>query len=188
MMQIEPLDGLPAVLLVQPDVHRDDRGVFLELYHQQKYEEGGVAWRFAQVNFSTSRRGVLRGLHFQHPHPQGKLVSVTRGEILDVAVDIRVGSPTFGVARGARLSADNRHQLYIPQDYAHGFVVLSDEADVVHQCTDLYDPEAERTVRWNDPALRIEWPCENPTLSAGDAGGRTLDELAADNLLPLFIE
>lgn len=188
MMQFEALDGLPDVILARPDVHRDQRGLFLELYHQQKYEEGGVAWRFAQVNFSTSRRGVLRGLHFQHPRAQGKLVSVTRGEIFDVAVDIRAGSPRFGCARGIRLSADNRHQLYVPPDYAHGFVVLSEEADVMCQCTDLYDPESERTLLWNDPALKIEWPCATPDLSEKDAAGRTLEDLASANLLPLFIE
>lgn len=188
MMQFEPLEGLPEVILAQPDVHTDERGLFLELYHQNRYEEGGVAWRFAQVNFSTSKRGVLRGLHFQHPRAQGKLVSVTRGEILDIAVDVRVGSPTFGVARGARLSAANRHQLYLPPDFAHGFVVLSDEADVVYHCTDLYDPESERTLLWNDPALKIGWPAATPCVSAKDAAGRTLEQLAADKLLPLYIE
>lgn len=186
-MEFEGIDGLPGVIRIDPDMSADDRGVFVELYNQRKYEEGGVAWRFAQADLWTLARGTLHGLHFQHPRAQGRLVSVTRGEVFEVAVDIRVGSPTFGVARGVRLSAENRRQLYLPPDHAHGFLVLSDEADVVCQCTDLDHPEDGHVLLWNDPALAIEWPFDGPRLSEQDRAGLTLADYSEAGMLPLYI-
>jgi len=169
----------------------DPRGLFLELLQARKLEAAGIPGRFVQANLSVSHHGVLRGLHFQNPQPQGKLISVTRGEIFDVAVDVRVGSPTFGTARGVRISAAERNQLFVPPDFAHGFLVLSDGADVIYHCTDFYRPDAEHTLLWNDPALGIDWPAlaarpDGPIVADKDASGRTLSQLESAGALPRF--
>lgn len=173
-------------ILFRRTVHRDARGAFVEDYHEARYRDLGLDARFVQVNRSTSKRGVLRGLHFQNPGAQGKLVSVSRGEVFDVAVDIRVGSPTFGRWYGVDLSANNGLQLWVPPDFAHGFVALSDEADLSYHCTDVYRPEAEHTLIWSDPKLAIEWPVSAPSLSEKDAAGRTLADLEAEGCLPRY--
>ena len=166
-MEIEqtPLEG---VLLIKPKVWRDSRGYFVESWHQKRYEAAGIALPFVQDNRSRSSHGILRGLHFQRTFPQGKLVSVSRGAVFDVAVDIRKNSPTFGQWYGAELTEENQHQLWVPPGLAHGFCVLSDTADFSYKCTELYHPEDEGSVRWNDPTIAIAWPLENPVLSEKD--------------------
>ncbi|HSP80728.1 MAG TPA: dTDP-4-dehydrorhamnose 3,5-epimerase, partial [Myxococcaceae bacterium] len=141
----------------------------MELFHARKYEEAGIVGPFVQDNFSRSVKGTLRGLHFQEPNAQGKLVQVMAGTVFDVAVDIRRGSPTFGQWVGVELSAENRHQLWVPAGFAHGFCVLSETADFLYKCTDFYAPGSERGVAWNDPDLAIEWPVSSPLLSPKDA-------------------
>lgn len=173
---------IPGVVIVEPQVHGDDRGFFLETYHVEKYREGGIALPFVQDNHSHSARGTLRGLHAQFPHPQGKLVRVIEGEIFDVAVDIRRGSPTFGRHVAATLSSQNFKQIYVPPGLAHGFVVTSATAQVEYKCTDLYHPECELAIAWNDPDLAIPWPIESPTLSPKDANGARLCDVE-DRLL-----
>lgn len=148
---------LDGVVVIQPDVHRDGRGFFLETYHQDKYRACGIDAPFVQDNHSFSVAGTLRGLHFQRRHPQGKLIRVVEGEICDVAVDIRRGSPTFGRWIGKRLTAEGFEQLYIPPEFAHGFCVLSPTAHVEYKCTSLYDPSDEVGISWNDPALGVSW-------------------------------
>ena len=190
-MSFHQLPGLPDVVLIRPDIHPDQRGLFLELLQERKLVAAGIPGHFVQANLSVSRHGVLRGLHFQNPQPQGKLISVVRGEIFDVVVDIRTGSPTFSVARGVRLSAAERTQLFVPPDFAHGFLVMSDGADVIYHCTDCYRPDAEHTLLWNDPALGIDWPFlddlpDGPQLSDKDAQGQTLHQLEAAGRLPRF--
>jgi dTDP-4-dehydrorhamnose 3,5-epimerase len=167
---------LAEVVLVVPDVHRDARGFFLETYHARKYRDGGIDARFVQDNQSRSGRGTLRGLHAQVRTPQGKLVRVVRGEIWDVAVDIRPGSPSFGRFAGATLSEENAYQLWIPPGYGHGFCVLSEEADVEYKCTALYDPADEIAIRWDDPAIGIPWPIREPVISARDRAAPPLAE------------
>ena len=159
---------LPEVLLVQPDVHRDPRGFFLETYHAGKYRAAGIADAFVQDNHSRSALGTLRGLHLQVGRPMAKLVRVVEGEIFDVAVDVRRGSPTFGRWVSAVLSADNFRQFYVPAGFAHGFAVTSPAAQVEYKCTDLYDPASEIGIPWNDPDLGIQWPTTDPLLSARD--------------------
>ena len=171
--------ALPEVILVVPDVHRDARGFFLETYHARKYREGGIDTSFVQDNQSHSRRGTLRGLHAQLKSPQGKLVRAVKGEIWDVAVDIRPGSASFGRWVGATLSEDDACQLWVPPGFAHGFCVLSEEADVEYKCSSLYDPGDEIAILWNDPVLGIEWPLREPVLSARDQAARPLAELVA---------
>lgn len=168
-MNVEP-QSIPEVLLITPKVFGDARGFFLETFAAQRYREAGIAFDFVQDNCSRSRRGTLRGLHFQEPQPQGKLVWVPRGAVFDVAVDIRVGSPTFGKWVGAELSESNKQQLWVPPGFAHGFYVLSEEADFFYKCTDYYQPTNDRGVRWNDPAIGVEWPLAGsaPLLSAKD--------------------
>ena len=173
---------LPGVLIVEPKVFGDERGFFMESYNAGRYGEAGLPDRFVQDNLSFSRRGVLRGLHFQNPQPQGKLVSVLQGEVFDVAVDIRVGSPTFGRWTGVSLSAENKRQFYVPPDFAHGFVVTSDVALFYYKCTDYYAPHAEGSVLWDDPEIGIEWPIEAPTLSEKDRAAPTLRETPEDDL------
>jgi dTDP-4-dehydrorhamnose 3,5-epimerase len=168
---------LPGVLLVDPDLFRDPRGYFLETFHERKYRESGIAHSFVQDNQSRSTRGTLRGLHAQLRKPQGKLVRALQGEIFDVAVDIRPGSPTFGKWTGAKLSADDFRQMFIPPGFAHGFCVLSDVAEVAYKCTDFYDRSDEIGLRWNDPAVGIAWPIRDPLLSDKDAALPTLAEL-----------
>jgi dTDP-4-dehydrorhamnose 3,5-epimerase len=169
--------SLPGVLIIEPKVLGDERGFFMETWNGRRYEEAGLPGRFVQDNLSYSARGVLRGLHFQNPRPQGKLVSVLRGEVFDVAVDIRVGSPTFGEWRGVTLSAENKRQFYVPPDFAHGFLVTSDDALFFYKCTDYYAPSAEGIVLWNDPEIGIEWPTDTPTLSGRDSEAPPLREM-----------
>ena len=159
---------LPEVLLIQPKVFGDNRGFFLETFHAERYVEIGITLPFVQDNHSRSARGVLRGLHFQHPYAQGKLMGVGRGEVFDVAVDIRRGSPNFGCWFGAVLSDRNHHQMYIPPGFAHGFCVLSEEADFFYKCTDFYHPETEGGVAWDDDDIGIDWPVKTPSLSEKD--------------------
>lgn len=167
-ISVEPTE-LPEVRLVIPRVFGDARGFFKETFHAGKYGEAGLPERFVQDNHSRSARGVLRGLHYQLHQPQGKLVWAVRGAIFDVAVDIRRGSPRFGRWAGRLLTGDNHHQLYIPPGFAHGFYVLSDMVDVMYKCTDLYAPDDEYGLAWNDPAVAIEWPLEGePLLSDKD--------------------
>jgi len=166
---------LPDVIIIEPDIYRDSRGFFLETYHEARYREGGIPGPFVQDNHSRSLRGTLRGLHAQSRRAQGKLVRVIQGEIFDVAVDVRRGSPTFGRWSAARLSAENFLQCWIPPGFLHGFYVLSESAEVEYKCTDLYDPADEFGVVWNDPQIGIDWPVESPILSAKD---RSLPRLA----------
>jgi dTDP-4-dehydrorhamnose 3,5-epimerase len=168
-----PLAGLK---LVQPRVFEDGRGYFLETHHLRKYATHGLDPVFVQDNLSYSKQGVLRGLHYQYPKWQGKLVSVIQGEIFDVAVDLRRDSPTFGQWFGLVLSEHNHLQLYVPPGFAHGFCVTSDQAYVHYKCTDYYQPEQEHTILWNDPAIGIEWPVREPSLSEKDARGKPLAE------------
>ena len=171
-MVVTPTE-MPDVLLVEPTVYGDDRGFFYESFNQKVWEEAtGLRTVFVQDNHSRSVKNVLRGLHYQIGHPQGKLVRATVGEVYDVAVDLRRKSPTFGRWVGATLSAENKRQLWLPEGFAHGFVVLSDFAEFQYKTTDYYHPEAERTILWNDPDLKIEWPfAGDPILAKKDAFG-----------------
>ena len=173
---------LPGVLIIEPQVFGDRRGFFLETYHQQRYREAGIDVRFVQDNHSRSRKGVLRGLHYQLVQPQGKLVGVARGEVFDVAVDIRRGSPTFGRWAACVLDDHRHRRLYVPPGFAHGFCVLSDEADFVYKCTDFYHPRSERGILWNDPDIGIEWPDLEMALSDKDARNPRLAEMAPEDL------
>jgi len=166
-MRVTPT-RLPEVVFVEPKVHGDARGFFLETYHQREYREAGILEAFVQDNHSHSMHRTLRGLHAQHLRPQGKLVRAVKGEMFDVAVDIRVGSPSFGRWVGVVLSGDNFRQLYIPPGFAHGFCVTSAEVDVEYKCTDFYEPGDEIGIAWNDPEIGIEWPLQNPLLSEKD--------------------
>jgi dTDP-4-dehydrorhamnose 3,5-epimerase len=168
---------LPGVILIEPDVHRDSRGYFLETYHSEKYLAGGLPTPFVQDNQSSSERGTLRGLHLQLRTPQGKLVRVVEGEIWDVAVDVRPGSPTFRRWVGVYLSAANFRQLYVPIGCAHGFCVTSEKALVEYKCTALYDPADEVGIAYNDPELGIPWPVEKPVLSARDSRNGSLADV-----------
>lgn len=168
---------LPGVILVEPDVHSDDRGFFLETYQTQKYADGGIHGTFVQDNHSRSALGTLRGLHAQIEHPQGKLVRVVKGEVYDVAVDIRVGSPHFGKHVGVSLSAENFRQLWIPPGFAHGFCVTTEVAEFEYKCTDFYYPEAEIVIAWDDPQIGIDWPIEAPLLSGRDAAAALLSDV-----------
>ena len=170
-MKIQSTD-IPGVFLIIPKVFRDERGFFKETYNIGIFEAAGIATNFVQNNHSGSRQGVLRGLHYQIRHPQGKLVRVVTGEVFDVAVDLRQSSDTFAQWYGAALSAENHYQLWIPPGFGHGFLVLSEWADVVYSVTEPYAPEWDRTLRWNDPAIGIEWPLQGndlPLLSPKDA-------------------
>lgn len=169
---------LPGVVIIEPKVFGDHRGFFLESFHADRYAtEAGIDLPFVQDNHSRSSKGVLRGLHFQITKPQGKLVRVVRGEVLDVALDINPQSPTYGQHEAVLLSEDNHRQFWVPPGYAHGFVVLSDTADFEYKCTDFYDPSDEGGVLWSDPALAIDWQCENPKLSDKDLALPTLADL-----------
>jgi dTDP-4-dehydrorhamnose 3,5-epimerase len=169
--------AIPEVMLVEPDVFRDDRGFFLETYQTRKYATAGLPESFVQDNHSFSTQGTLRGLHAQLRRPQGKLIRAILGEIFDVAVDIRPGSPTFGHWVSAVLSGENHHQLYVPPGFAHGFCVTSETAHVQYKCTELYDKEDEIAVLWDDPAIGISWPTAAPLLSPRDLGAPTLAEI-----------
>ena len=160
---------IPEVLLIEPRVFSDERGFFLESFHAKRYTEAGIHGPFVQDNHSHSARGVLRGLHFQKQHPQGKLVYVTQGSVFDVAVDIRRDSPTFKQWVGVTLTADRHQQFYVPAGFAHGFCVLSEMADFHYKCTDYYHAEDEGSLRWDDPDIGIAWPINQPILSNKDA-------------------
>lgn len=168
---------IEGLLIVEPKVFGDSRGYFMESWNQQRYQDAGLSAPFVQDNFSFSRRGALRGLHFQNPNPQGKLVSVLDGEVFDVVVDLRRQSPTFGRHEAVRLSGDNKKQFYVPPGFAHGFQVLSETALFHYKCTTFYSPKDEMTLLWNDPEIGIEWPLPNPTLSEKDGKGLRLREL-----------
>ncbi len=173
---------LPGVLLIEPKVYGDARGFFMEAWHLKRYREAGIQADFVQDNLSLSRQGILRGLHYQWPYPQGKLVQVLYGTVFDVAVDLRPRSPTFGRWVGYELSAANHRQLYIPEGFAHGFCVLSQEALFAYKCTDFYHPEAEYSLRWDDPDLAIAWPISTPVLSDKDRNGYFLKDLPEEAL------
>lgn len=185
-MRFTPVTELPDLIVIEPTIYSDHRGFFMESYHRLHFARAGLDIDFVQENNSYSVRGVLRGLHFQHPHAQGKLIRVTRGEIYDVAVDIRVGSPTFGRWAGITLSDSNRRQFYIPPGFAHGFTVLSNEADVIYRCTEFYHPEADRALAWNDPDLAIDWPVTEPIISDKDRNAPRLRDLERTGALPLY--
>ncbi len=174
---------LPGTLLVEPNVHRDERGYFLETWRAENYAAAGIGGHFVQDNLSSSRRGILRGLHFQKPNPQGKLVFVVEGEVVDVAVDIRLGSPNFGRWTSVRLSASNMRQFFIPEGFAHGFCVVSESAVVLYKCTDVYNSGAEFVLAWDDPDVGIDWPMEDPELSPKDSVGLRLKDLTPDQLV-----
>jgi dTDP-4-dehydrorhamnose 3,5-epimerase len=171
---------LKGVRLIIPRVFEDERGFFLETFNAGVFEECGLPVNFVQDNHSRSTRGVLRGLHYQYPTWQGKLVRVVSGEIFDVAVDIRPESPTYGQWYGVTLSGDNKHQLYIPPGYAHGFCVLSDTVDVTYKCTALYNPSEDAGIRWNDPDIGIDWPISDPVVSAKDRNAPLLKDIVLD--------
>jgi dTDP-4-dehydrorhamnose 3,5-epimerase len=171
-----------GAFLIEPRVFRDPRGYFLESYNEGRYETDGLPGNFVQDNLSRSTMGVVRGLHYQNPHPQGKLISVLWGTIFDVMVDIRIGSPTFGQWEGVYLTSDQCLQMYIPPGFAHGFAVISEEAIFSYKCTDYYSPECEGSVLWNDPAIGIEWPVSRPILSPKDERAPRLAEIPSFRL------
>lgn len=171
--------SIPDLLLLKPKVFGDERGFFLETFRESWFSERQINVQFVQDNHSSSSRGVLRGLHYQIQNPQGKLVRVTAGEVYDVAVDLRKNSPTFGKSVGVYLSAENKHLLWVPPGFAHGFLVLSERAEFIYKCTEYYAPEHERSLLWNDPALAISWPLadiQQPTLSAKDQAALPLSQ------------
>ena len=174
--------ALPGVLVIEPQVFGDARGFFYESYNEARFREAGIDARFVQSNVSRSARGVLRGLHYQWPHPQGKFVSVLEGEVFDVAVDIRRGSPHFGQWFGAMLTAENKRHMWIPEGFAHGFCVVSDYATFSYQCTALYDAKADAGVLWNDPAIGIDWPIAEPNLSDKDIKAPLLEDISEHRL------
>jgi dTDP-4-dehydrorhamnose 3,5-epimerase len=171
--------SLPDVIVVEPRVFRDDRGFFLESWHKLKFKENNIDVDFVQDNHSRSSKSILRGLHYQITQPQGKLVRVISGEVYDVAVDIRKSSPTFGMWTGEYLSSENHKMLWVPEGFAHGFLVTSDDAEVIYKCTDYYEPTSECSIRWDDPDLNIEWPIpenQGPLLSDKDSNGTSLKD------------
>ena len=173
---------LPGVCIIEPQVFEDARGYFFESYRRDKFATLGIDAVFVQENQSLTRRGVLRGLHYQLQHPQAKLCRVIAGEVLDVAVDIRVGSPTFGRWVGVILSAQNRRQIFVPRGFAHGFIVRSKTAEFIYKCDDIYHPEDECGVLWSDPAIGIDWGSDNPQLAPRDAAYATLTNIAPERL------
>lgn len=183
-VQATPVQG---VLLLSPHIWRDDRGAFHESFHAERYRAAGIEGSFVQDNISTSRYGVIRGLHFQHPHAQAKLVSAVHGSIFDVVVDVRIGSPTFGQWFGHELSADAAEQIYVPAGCAHGFQVLSSVAVFSYKCSAYYAPVHERTIRWNDAELGIDWPLPDATLSPRDRAAESLAEVRDRGQLPPYV-
>jgi len=175
---------LPGVLILEPQVFSDKRGSFMEIFHAKRYADAGISRAFVQDNYSTSVRDTLRGLHFQEPNAQGKLVVALSGSIFDVVVDIRRGSPTFKTWHGVELSSGNHKQLWVPPGYAHGFLVLSESAEVLYKCTDFYRQDADRSIVWNDPDIGIHWPVQHPLLSKKDAEAPRLSETT---ILPRYI-
>jgi dTDP-4-dehydrorhamnose 3,5-epimerase len=176
--------AIPGVLIIEPKSFRDGRGFFMELYQADRYATNGVEHHFVQDNLSRSGKGVLRGLHFQNPKPQGKLVTVLRGAVLDVVVDVRRGSPSFGRHVAVELDDENRRQCWIPRGFAHGFLVRADTADFFYKSDEVYSPADEIVLRWDDPALAIDWQCAAPVLSPRDREGRSLAQL--DGVLPRY--
>jgi dTDP-4-dehydrorhamnose 3,5-epimerase len=175
--------AIPGAVMVEPTVYRDERGFFVETYHEPRYRENGIPERFVQDNHSRSVRGILRGLHAQSPHAQGKLVRCVEGAVWDVAVDVREGSPTYGQHVGADLTDENFRQLYVPPGLLHGFCVLSNTAQVEYKCTAVYDASSDFSVRWNDPELAIPWPIADPILSEKDRNAPLLRDVR-ERLLP----
>lgn len=180
-MEIKKTD-LPEVLVIEPRIFPDNRGCFYESYHVERFQAYGLPSHFVQDNCSRSVKKVVRGLHYQLERPQGKLVYVTQGHILDIAVDIRIGSPTFGKSVAIELSEHNCRQLYIPVGFAHGFCVLSDRADVSYKCTDLYHPSGEQGIFWDDPDLKIQWPYRDAIVSSKDAAFPRLKDIPTQKL------
>ena len=178
---------LAGVVIIEPRVFSDSRGYFMETFHARRYSEVGISDSFVQDNLSYSRRGTVRGLHFQHPNDHAKLLQVLTGEVFDVAVDVRLGSPSFGQWFGASLSAENNRQIYIPCGFAHGFCVISEIAIVAYKCTDFYDPPSESAIAWNDPDIGIDWPEVKPLLSDKDSMAPRLKDLDKSRL-PRFDE
>jgi dTDP-4-dehydrorhamnose 3,5-epimerase len=176
--------AIPGMLIIEPKIFGDARGFFLETFQAERYAPHGIDRPFVQDNLSRSARGTLRGLHFQNPKPQGKLVTVLRGSVRDVVVDVRIGSPTFGRHVVVDLDDDNRRQLWVPRGVAHGFVVRSESADFFYKCDERYSPADEKVLRWNDPELGIDWGVEAPLLSPRDSDGKSLKQLAG--VLPHF--
>lgn len=177
---------LPGCVIIEPAVFGDARGFFFESWNAERFGQHGLPTKFAQSNVSSSSKGVLRGLHYQWPRPQGKLVSVLEGEVFDVAVDIRPDSPTFGQWEGVRLSAENKRQFWIPEGYAHGFLGLTDRVVFTYLCTDVWVKEFDSGIRWNDPQFGIEWPIDAPLLSDKDAQAPLIADIPADRL-PVFV-
>jgi dTDP-4-dehydrorhamnose 3,5-epimerase len=180
-MKIKKLD-LEGAMIIEPDVYPDGRGYFFETYQEKRYRKYGIDVTFVQDNISFSTRGILRGLHFQHPHSQAKLAQVIKGEVLDIIVDIRRGSPTFRCWRGVRLSEENHRQLFVPGGFAHGYCVLSDEAVFTYKCSDFYTPECEKGVLWSDPDIGIDWPIKVPMLSEKDGQYSLLKNIPDEDL------
>jgi len=178
--------SLPGALIIEPQVFGDARGFFYESYNKGQWQNAGIDADFIQTNVSRSAKGVLRGLHYQWPNPQGKLVSVLEGEVYDVAVDLRRGSPTFGQSVGAMLTAENHRHLWLPEGFAHGFCVLSEFATFTYQCTALYDRVADAGIRWNDADLGIDWPLSTPLLSDKDTRTPLLRDVTPERL-PVFL-
>lgn len=176
---------LEGVIIIEPDAFSDKRGFFMETYHERIYMNAGIESKFVQDNLSYSLKGTLRGLHYQFPHSQAKLVQVIEGEVFDVSVDIRRGSPTLGQWTGARLSHENKRQMYIPQGFAHGFCVLSESALFFYKCSDFYAPDEDRGILWSDPQIGIEWPVSNPSLSPKDSRQPCLKDIP-ESQLPAF--
>ncbi len=183
-MDIKNLE-IPEIKLIRPRVFSDDRGFFMQTYHKEQYQEAGVDVPFVQDNYSQSGKGTVRGLHYQLEHPQDKLVSVTHGEVFDVVVDIRRGSPSFGQWVGETLSAENKCQLFVPKGFAHGFCVLSEQADLVYKCSDFYAPDDEYGILWSDPAIGIDWPLNDVLLSGKDLALPVLADITPD-YLPVY--
>jgi dTDP-4-dehydrorhamnose 3,5-epimerase len=175
--------SIPGLLIIEPKVFADARGFFMETYHAERFLHAGIHAQFVQDNHSRSARGVLRGIHYQEPNAQGKLVRCSRGVIFDVAVDIRVGSPDFGKWFGIELSEDNKKMLWVPPGFAHGFCALTEGADLIYKCTALYDAQSDRSILWNDPDIGIEWPVKEPLLSSKDA---TAPRLKDARVLPRY--
>ena len=176
--------SIPDVMVVEPAIFGDDRGFFMELFSARRYAAAGMTDTWVQDNFSRSTRGVLRGLHFQNPRPQGKIVTVLRGAVLDVAVDVRLGSPTFGRHVKVELSGETKRQLWVPRGFAHGFVVISEMAEFFYKCDDFYSPDDELVLRFDDPELGIDWGLSEPIVSERDRNGRSLAELKSR--LPVY--
>ncbi len=173
---------IPGLVIIEPKVYGDARGYFMETWNQQRYREAGFDWNFVQDNISFSRRGILRGLHFQNPKGQGKLVYALQGEVFDVAVDLRKSSPTFGRWYGLTLSAENKRQFFVPAGFAHGFAVLSETAMFAYKCTEFYNPQNEMSLLWNDPEVGVQWPLEAPQLSDKDTRGLRLRDIPRERL------